>query len=454
MTDVHLAQLAAEIAPMTALTQFARVAGVGGGTLALAGIGPDWCIGDRVQATGTTAAAWGGEIIALEPGRAIVLPDTMPAGVALGDRVKRLKAGDIAPDNSWIGRIIDPFGQPLDGRPLWRGGQARDLRSPPPPPARRRRLGARLSTGVAVLDTLLPIVRGQRVGLFAGSGVGKSTLLGKLARGVSADVTVIALIGERGRELRDFAESVLGPAGMARSVIVAATSDMSPLMRRRCAWAAMAVAEYFRDQGLHVLFLVDSITRLAEAHREIALAAGEPPSLRGFPPSTAHLIMSLAERAGPGATPARPAAPSGPVQGDITAVFAVLVAGSDMDEPVADILRGVLDGHIVMDRAIAERGRYPAIDLLRSVSRSLPEAADPAENRLIGQARKLLGAYEGAELMIRSGLYVPGSDPLVDAAVRVWAPLDAFLSEDGCGAVDASFARLAQILAEAGPGWG
>ncbi|MBC7142567.1 MAG: FliI/YscN family ATPase, partial [Rhodobacteraceae bacterium] len=303
-----------------------------------------------------------------------------------------------------------------------------------------KRLGARLETGVAVFDTLLPLVRGQRIGLFAGSGVGKSSLLAKFARGVEADVTVIALIGERGRELREFVEGVLGPEGMARSVIVAATSDQSPLVRRRCAWTAMVVAEHFRDQGRQVLFLADSITRFAEAHREVALAAGEPPSLRGFPPSTAHLIMSLAERAGPGPEAA----------GDITAVFSVLVAGSDMDEPVADILRGVLDGHVVMEREIAERGRYPAINLLRSVSRSLPHAASEAENGLIARARRLLGAYDRVELMIQAGLYAAGSDPLVDAAIRVWPALDAFLSEDEPGGAAESFERLRRILGRAG----
>jgi flagellum-specific ATP synthase len=224
---------------------------------------------------------------------------------------------------------------------------------------------------------------------------------------------------------------------MARSVIVAATSDQSPLSRRRCAWAAMAVAEHFRDQGLHVLFLADSVTRFAEAHREVALAAGEDPSLRGYPPSVAHMIMSLAERAGPG--------PDG--AGDITAVFSVLVAGSDMEEPIADILRGVLDGHVVMDRKIAERGRYPAIDLLRSVSRSLPGAASSDENAQIAEARKLLGAYDRAELMIQAGLYTAGTDPLVDRAIKVWPALDGFLAEESADGVAASFQRLADCLA-------
>ena len=294
--------------------------------------------------------------------------------------------------------------------------------------------------GLRVFNTLLPIVRGQRIGLFAGSGVGKSTLLANFARHVEADVTVVALIGERGRELREFAEDVLGVDGLGRSVIIAATSDQSALVRRRCAWAAMAVAEYFRDQGKQVLFLADSVTRLAEAHREIALSVGEPATLRGFPPSTSHLIMSLAERAGPGTD----------ATGDITAVFSVLVAGSDMDEPIADILRGVLDGHVVMDRDIAERGRFPAINLLRSVSRSLPLAASAHENSQIAQARRLLGTFDRAEMMIQAGLYAAGSDPLVDAAIRVWPQLDAFLAEMEPDGISASFARLTDILAASG----
>jgi flagellum-specific ATP synthase len=285
-------------------------------------------------------------------------------------------------------------------------------------------------------DTLLPLVQGQRIGLFAGSGVGKSSLLAKFARGVAADVVVIALIGERGRELRDFTETVLGTLGMKRAVIVAATSDQSPLIRRRCAWAAMAVAEHFRDKGQHVLFLADSVTRFAEAHREVALAAGEEASLRGYPPSVAHMIMSLAERAGPG--------PQG--SGDITGVFSVLVPGSDMEEPVADILRGALDGHVVLDRRIAERGRYPAVDLLRSVSRSLPAAASEPENLLIAEARKLLGVYDRAELMIQAGLYVAGSDPLIDRAIKVWPALDGFLAEDAHDGIEGSFRRLATCL--------
>jgi flagellum-specific ATP synthase len=427
--------LLAEIAGSAPVRRVGRVVETRRGLAQVAGLASA-AIGDRVLIHSRDGAA-GGEVLRLTPGLCFVLPDASGDGMAIGDRVELLGRADIAPDDSWIGRIIDPSGQPLDGRPLLRGTQPRALRAAAPAAASRRRLGHRLSTGVAVFDTLLPLVRGQRIGLFAGSGVGKSSLLAQFARGVDADVVVIALVGERGRELREFTERVLGPAGMARSVVVTATSDQSPLMRRMCALTAMAVAEHFRDQGLHVLLLVDSVTRFAEAHREVALAGGEDASLRGYPPSLTQAIMGLAERAGPG--------PEG--TGDITAVFSVLVAGSDMEEPVADILRGVLDGHVVMDRRIAERGRFPAIDPLRSVSRSLPEAASEEENALIGEARRLLGAYDRAELMIQAGLYASGSDPVVDRAIKLWPSLDGFLAEAApTGGPEASFERLRVCL--------
>jgi flagellum-specific ATP synthase len=427
--------LLAEIAGSAAVRRIGRVVETRRGLADITGL-EGATLGDRVLIHSRDGTA-GGEVLRLSAGRCSVLPDASGDGMAIADRVELVGKAEIAPDDSWIGRVVDPMGRPLDGRPLMRGAVPRALRAPAPAAATRRRLGARLSTGVAVFDTLLPLVCGQRIGLFAGSGVGKSSLLARFARGVAADVVVIALVGERGRELREFTERVLGPAGMARSVIVTATSDQSPLMRRMCALTAMAVAEHFRDQGLHVLLLVDSVTRFAEAHREVALAGGEEASLRGYPPSLSQAIMGLAERAGPG--------PEG--SGDITAVFSVLVAGSDMEEPVADILRGVLDGHVVLDRRIAERGRFPAIDLLRSVSRSLPEAATEEENALIRDARALLGAYDRAEMMVQAGLYASGSDPILDRAIRLWPGLDAFLAEPApANGVEGSFERLRACL--------
>ena len=431
MADVF-SPLRAQIAAIPVASSVGRVTEISRGTLRVRGLERAARQGDQVR-----VGAMRGEVMQILPEGLVVLSDGQSEGLAMGAAVELVGPAGISPDDSWIGRVLDPNGLPLDGRPLFKGPVSHPLRRMAPPAAQRRALGERLSTGVAVFDTMLPLVRGQRLGLFAGSGVGKSSLLAKFARGVAADLVVIALVGERGRELREFTERVLGPAGMARSVVVAATSDQPALTRLRCAYTAMAVAEHFRDQGLHVLFLADSITRFAEAHREVALAAGETSELRGFPPSLNQAIMGLAERAGPGPADA----------GDITAVFSVLVAGSDMEEPVADILRGVLDGHVVMDRSIAERGRFPAIDLLRSVSRSLPNAATEAENALITQARRLLGAWDRSEMMVQAGLYAKGSDAVIDAAIKIWPALDAFLAEDAPqDGIAGSFRRLGAVL--------
>ncbi len=432
-----LETLACEIRSMTPVRPVGRVVAAGHGILTIGGLQEDAALGDHVRLE-TRHGVLRGEVINISRDGVAVLPDGSGEGIRIGDPAVLKGAPVIAPSDHWVGRIVDPYGNSLDGRSLGRGATERPLRASPPVATRRRSLGERLPTGLAVFDTMLPLVRGQRIGIFSGSGVGKSTLLGNLTRQVDCDVAVVALVGERGREVREFVESNLGPEGMKKSVVVTSTSDQPPLARRRAMWTAMSIAEHFRDQGKHVLFLADSVTRFAEAHREVALAAGESSSLRGFPPSTAHQIMTLAERAGPGDVRHG---------GDITAVFTVLVAGSDMDEPVADILRGVLDGHVILDRQIAERGRFPAVDLLRSVSRSLPGAASETENVLIRLARQRLGAYDRAEVMIQAGLYTSGSDPEVDAAIQVYSQLDSFLAEQSPEGPEAAFARLGAILA-------
>lgn len=429
--DLSFDLVRAEIAALQPVRAVGRIVALGQGTATVTGLSDIAALGDMVEIGSDPVQL--AEIIQLSSDMVTILPDGGGEGLRLGMQVIHLGANEIAPHESWIGRVIDPIGRAVDGLPILRGPVARPVRGRPINPTERRGLGERLETGLAVFNTVLPMVRGQRIGLFAGSGVGKSTLMAKLARGLQADVVVIAMVGERGREVREFIERVLGPAGMKRSVIVAATSDQSPMMRRRCAWTAMTIAEHFRDRGRHVLFIADSITRFAEAHREVALASGENGNMRGYPPSTAHLITALCERAGPGTGDS----------GDITAVFSVLVAGSDMEEPIADILRGVLDGHVVLDRQIAERGRFPAIDLLRSVSRALPLAASDAENALITRARKLLGTYDRSEMMIQAGLYTKGSDPEIDAAITAWPRLDRFLTEDEPANIAASFTRLA-----------
>jgi flagellum-specific ATP synthase len=438
----ELKALTEQIASKKLATSMGRVSGISSGEIEIAGLEREARIGDRLVLSRGPNDELHGEVLKIYSDKISMLPDRAPDRVAMGDRVTLHPAPDFAPGNNWIGRVIDPFGEPLDGKPLLRGEQARDLMAPPPKAAGRRHMGARLSTGLSVFNTILPIVQGQRIGLFAGSGVGKSTLLAKLAEFMEADVVVMALIGERGREVNHFVQDVLGPEGMKRAVVVAATSDQSALVRRRSAWAAMSIAEHFRDQGKNVLFMADSVTRFAEAHREISAASGEAPALRGFPPSVTPLITGLCERAGPGSEG----------QGDITAVFSVLVAGSDMDEPIADILRGVLDGHIVLNREIAERGRFPAIDVSRSVSRSLPAAATPEENAAILEVRKFLGSYEQSEVMIRAGLYSEGNDAVLDKAVKIWPELDAFFGKEDPNGVDNSFSRLQLLLRRATSG--
>ncbi|WP_170790102.1 FliI/YscN family ATPase [Ruegeria lacuscaerulensis] len=440
MSDLDPSFLKCEFDRLSAVRHVGRVSSVARGVVEIQGLEGQARIGDHLTLRRRSSPDLGGEVLHVESDLIHMMPASAPDGVCLGDRVILEQTPEFAPGMHWLGRVVDPFGKPLDGKPLLPGTQDRDIMQAPPAAVARKPLGTRMETGLAMLNTMLPVVQGQRVGLFAGSGVGKSTLLATLAKSMQADAVVVALVGERGREVNEFVEHALGAEGMKRSVVVAATSDQSALARRRCAWSAMSVAEYLRDQGLNVLFLADSVTRFAEAHREIAVAMGESPSLRGFPPSVTPLIAGLCERAGPGTAD----------QGDITAVFSVLVAGSDMDEPVADILRGVLDGHIVLSREIAERGRFPAIDLSRSVSRSLPGAATEDENRMIAEARKLVASYEQSEVMIKAGLYSEGADPLLDQAVRVHEELDTFFAKAEPDGIEGSFNRLNLILRRAG----
>ena len=430
-----LDHLRAEIDRVPRVSRVGRIAALDRGLVSVSGLSDLAAPGDLIELT-RRGGQQRGEVVSVDAQSTTLVTEAGGDGLRLGTPAVWLGRADVSPDAGWIGRVVDPFGQSLDGRALQSGMNGRPLRAPPLPAHDRRALGQRLNTGLDAFNTFLPIVRGQRIGLFAGSGVGKSTLLGRLTRGIDADVAVIALIGERGRELRDFVDCILGTDGMAHSVVVAATSDQPALVRRRCAWTAMAVAETFRDEGRQVLFVADSLTRFAEAHREIALASGEPSSMRGFPPSTAAMIAGLCERAGPGAG----------LAGDITAIFTVLVAGSDMEEPVADMVRGVLDGHTVLDRQIAERGRFPAVDLLRSVSRALPQAADAQENALLARARALLGLYEKAALMVQAGLYTTGSDAELDRAIRLWPLLDVYLGGTTFGDASDSFTRLDAIL--------
>ncbi|GJL95958.1 MAG: ATP synthase [Hyphococcus sp.] len=412
-----------------------RVSGINSGVIHVSGLQDHARIGDRLTIKGDIASS--GEVIAIKSGDIMAMPDASTVGMSPGDQVCLAREKNVRPSAAWIGGVLNSDGNYFDGTPTPKGERAMSLLATTEAPTDRRSLGERLKTGLAPFDTFLPICKGQRIGLFAGSGVGKSSLLGDLAKGVKADVVIVALIGERSREVRDFVDETLGEEGRKRTIVFASTCDEPAPSKRRCALLAITAAEYFRDQGLHVLLLFDSLTRYADAHREIALTAGETPSLRAYPPSTFRAIASLAERTGPGVEGA----------GDITAIFSILVAGSDMDEPVADMVRSILDGHVVLDREIAERGRFPAVNIRRSVSRSLPKAANKDENALLADGRKLIATYDEATAMIQTGLYAAGSDPAIDRAISVWPKLEEFVTEksDSC---EESYENLQAILSD------
>ena len=351
--------------------------------------------------------------------------------------------GRLAPTDAWLGRVIDPLGRPMDGKGrLPVGPVSRPVRAGPPEATLRARLGPRIDLGVEVMNLFTTCRTGQRLGLFAGSGVGKSTLLSMLARHTKCDVAVISLVGERGREVREFIEDDLGEAGLARSVVIVATSDTPPLMRREAAYSAMTVAEHFRDQGKSVLLLMDSVTRFCLALREIGLASGEPPATRGYPPSVFAELPRMLERAGPGPMLADGRA------GHITALFTVLVEGDDHNEPVADAVRGILDGHVVLDRKIGESGRYPAVDVLRSLSRTVPGCNSASDNILTRKARQVLALHADMADMVRLGAYRTGSDPAVDEAVLLAPRIERMLHQgrDGKMELGDGFDRLARAL--------
>jgi len=359
------------------------------------------------------------EVLGFRRGDILAAPLGSVSGLAPGARVRVSPSASFAAVGpTLLGRIIDSFGRPLDGGPSPACHERVPLHAAPPPPFSRRPITKPLETRVRAIDALLPLGVGQRVGLFAGTGVGKSTLLGMLCRHSVADVIVVGLIGERGREVGDFVRGALGPQGLARSVVVAATSDAPPLVRARGALRATAVAEYFRDQGKSVLLVMDSVTRYAMALREASLAAGEPPLTKGYTPTVFAALPGLLERAGTTAH-----------EGSITAVYTVLVEGDDLQDPIADAVRGILDGHIVLSRKLADRGLFPAIDILRSISRLAPEIATSQHMIATQRARDFLATYADASDLIQIGAYVAGSDPRVDAARIAQPKLEALIRQ-------------------------
>lgn len=436
-----LDHLIADISRVSDRRVFGRVAAVQGMLVEIEGVEGHLSIGDRCVLTARRDRRVSCEVIGFRDNRALAMPYGALEGVALGARAEILNAEPVMrPTDAWLGRVINAFGEPVDGNgPLPIGEEGYPIRNDPPPAHRRQRIGRKIDLGVRCLNTFTTCCRGQRMGIFAGSGVGKSVLMAMMARFSEAEVIVIGLIGERGREVQEFIQDELGPEGLARSVVVVATSDESALMRREAAHVTLTVAEYFRDQGKDVLCLMDSVTRFAMAQREIGLSAGEPPATKGYTPTVFAELPRLLERAGPGTE-----------EGSITGLFTVLVEGDDHNEPISDAVRGILDGHIVLDRTIAHRNRFPAVNILRSVSRTMPDCNTEAQTALVNRARQLLASYDDMSELIRLGAYRKGSDPLVDEAIEHFRPIEGFIAQrkDERTDIETGFVDLATVLGE------
>jgi flagellum-specific ATP synthase len=416
----------------------ARVAGID--TLPVAGrvtrslglviesAGPRAPIGAACDVATRGGASLSAEVVGFRDAATLLVALDDPSGIQPGDRVVvRSPSASVLVGEGLLGRVIDALGRPLDSQPLGLDTR-RPLMPAPINPMAREPVRTAIGSGVRAIDALLTCGRGQRLGLFGGSGVGKSTLLGMVTRGTAADVVVLGLVGERGREVRDFLEHDIGEAGRMRSVVVVSTSDNPPLLRMRAAYTATAVAEHFRDQGLHVLLLMDSVTRFAMAQREVGLAAGEPPTTKGYPPSVFARLPALVERAG--------GLRGG---GSITAIYTVLVDGDDFNEPIADAMRSLLDGHIVLSRALADRHHFPAIDVLQSVSRTMPDTTETTHRAQAARVRGWLAAIKDSEDLVSVGAYVPGSNPAVDEARAREALIRSFLCQPAdslCGLSD------------------
>ena len=405
--------------------------------LVIESIGPNVSLGDICEISSPRLLVLQAEVVGFRDHRVLLMPLGEMQDIHAGCQVAATgRAAGINVSEALIGRIIDGIGRPIDGKGPLPTGTPRPLHCAPPNPLTRQRIAKPFQTGVKALDLFTPVGCGQRLGIFAGSGVGKSTLLGMIARGAESEINVIALVGERGRELREFIEKDLGPEGMARSIIVVSTSDQPALVRRRAALIATAIAEHFRDEGRKVLFMMDSVTRFAMAQREIGLAVGEPPTSRGYTPSVFSVLPRLLERTGMGET------------GSITALYTVLVDGDDMNEPIADAVRGILDGHVVLSRALATANHFPAVDVLESVSRVTLEVCQEKEISTISKARDLLSVYRKNEDVITIGAYTKGSSPNVDLAIEKQPLLRQLLRQpiEDKWSRERSFAELTQIV--------
>ncbi len=430
-----------EIAAVPASETYGRVRCVQGLLVEIAGPVHTMSVGSRVRIVDGLRGAVVCEIVGFRQGRALALPFGPLEGVRMGSKaVVEPGTAAIRPSRGWLGRVVNALGEPVDGKgPLPLGPESYPLRASPPPAHLRSRVGGPVDLGVKALNTFVTCCKGQRMGIFSGSGVGKSVLLSMLARNTECDVSVIGLIGERGREVQEFIEDNLGDDGLSRSIVVVATSDEAALMRRQAAHLTLTLSEYFRDLDKDVLCMIDSVTRFAMAQREIGLSGGEPPTTKGYTPTVFAELPRLLERAGPGTG-----------SGSITGLFSVLVEGDDHNEPISDAVRGILDGHIVMERSIAERGRFPAINVLKSVSRTMPDCVEETALPAIMRARQLMSTYSDMEELIRLGAYRQGSNPAVDEAIAYQPAFEAFLGQTKLeeSTISAGYAQLAQILSD------
>jgi flagellum-specific ATP synthase len=432
-----------EIDAVPSLRRFGRVARIEGLLVEVTGAAGAISLGGQLRLSGGSGKEIPCEVVGFRDGRALAMPLGNLDGMSLAARADfDDRPAVIYPSKAWLGRVLDGFAQPQDGKgPLAMGETAYPIKAQAPAAHARGRVGGKLDLGVRALNAFATCCKGQRMGIFSGSGVGKSTLLAMLARNTKADAIVIGLIGERGREVKEFVEDDLGPEGLARSVVVAATSDDPPLVRRQAAYVAMTVAEQLRDQGLHVLLLMDSVTRFAMAQREVGLSAGEPPAQKGYTPTVFAELPRLLERAGPGYAGS---------EGSITGLFTVLVEGDDHNEPISDAVRGILDGHIVLERNIAERGRFPAINILKSVSRAMPGCNTAQEQRVVASARAPMAVFDDMAELIRLGAYKIGTNADVDNAIRLNPELEAFLSQkkDERATFGECYSQLEKIMGE------
>lgn len=435
-----LKAISEQIGNLNPIKLYGRIRAVKGTIIEAVGIVDFVSVGTRVnvyQILGNRKIVC--EIVGFDEGACLLMSFGELEGIGIGSKVEVLDDSNyVYPDESWLGRIVNAFGEPIDGKgPLAQGNDPHILKASPPPSQERNKLGPKIDLGLRSIDTFASCCFGQRMGIFSGSGVGKSILISMLTRYAATDVKVIGLVGERSREIKEFIDEYLGEEGLKNAVIVVSTGDEPALLRRRAAYLTMTISEYFRDNGKEVLCMIDSITRFAMAQREIGLAVGEPPTSKGYTPSVFSELPKLLERAGPGTG-----------KGNITGLFTVLVEGDDHNEPISDAVRGVLDGHIVLDRKIAQRGRFPAIDVLRSVSRAVPRCNSPEENQLINFGRKMLSTYEDMAEMIRLGAYKKGSDENVDLSIEYYNKLEEFFNQapDENTHIQESYEQLAKIL--------